>query len=119
MRRVPLAVLATIRMSPSAVTAGCTMGKPFHACSQSTLPLVGATLVGAGSAHQQDLRHSVDRCEMWRAVALAGRAGPAPLTGGEVVGDELAGRGDDDEIVDDQRETPVRDFRASVGRHVP
>ncbi len=76
----------------------------------------------AGSAHQQDLRDSVDRQQMWRAVATAaGRAEPARIAGGEVVGDERAGGGDDDDVVDHQRrarKAPVRDLRVGVGRRV-
>ncbi len=36
---------ALIRTSPSAVRAGCTMGKPGQGCSQSSVPSAGATLV--------------------------------------------------------------------------
>src|SRR5271157_3190344 len=59
---------------------------------------------------------------MWRAVAgAAGRAEPARITGGEVVGDQPAGGGDDDDVVNHQWracEAPVRDLRAGVGRRV-
>jgi hypothetical protein len=76
----------------------------------------------AGSAHQQDLRDSVDRQEMWRAVASAAvRAEPARFAGGEVVGDEPAGGGDDDDIASHQwraREAPARNLLAGVGRRV-
>ena len=76
----------------------------------------------AGSAQQQDLRDSVDRHQVRRAVApAAGRAEPARIAGGEVVGGERAGGGDDDEVVDHQRrarEAPARDLRAGVGRRV-
>jgi hypothetical protein len=75
----------------------------------------------AGAAHEQDLLDSGDGHEMRRAVALAGRAGPARITGGEVIGKELTGRSDDDAIVGHYRrarETPVRNRRAVVGRHV-
>ena len=114
--------MALIRTSPSAVSAGCTMAPPGHACSQSSVPSAGATLVAPAAAQQQDLRDAVDRHQMRRAVAAAARrADPARLAGGEVVGGERAGRGDDDDVVDDQRrarEAPVRDLRAGVGRRV-
>src|SRR5436309_1624429 len=59
---------------------------------------------------------------MWRAVATAaGGAQPAPITGGEVVGDEPAGNGDDDEVVNHQwraRKAPARNLDAGVGRRV-
>ena len=59
---------------------------------------------------------------MRRAVAAAaGRAEPARIAGGEVVGDELAGGGDDHDVVDHQRrarEAPARDLHAGVGRRV-
>ena len=64
------------------------MREPGHGCSQSNVPLAGATLVA----------------------------------GGEVVGDERAGDGDDDDVVDHQRrarESPARDLRVGVGRRVP
>src|SRR5262249_11396795 len=48
----------------------------------------------ADSAEQQNLRNSVDRQSMRRAVArAAGGAEPAPSAGAEVVGGELAGDG--------------------------
>ena len=112
-----------IRTSPSAVSAGCTMlTPPSHACSQSSLPSAGATLVAPAAAQQQDLRDSVDRHQLWRAVAAAaGRAEPARIAGGDVVGGEPAGGGDDDDVVDHQRrarEAPARNLRAGVGRRV-
>src|SRR5439155_19499126 len=68
----------------------------------------------AGSVEQQNLRDSVDRHQMWGAVApAAGRAEPAPITRGDVVGDQRARGGDDDDVVDDQwgaPETPARDL---------
>ena len=76
----------------------------------------------AGSIEQQNLCDSVDRHPMWRAVApAAGRAEPAPIASGDVVGDERSRGGDDDDIVDHQwraREAPARDFLAGVGRRV-
>src|SRR5207247_10047436 len=76
----------------------------------------------AGSVEQQNLRDSVDRHQMWGAVApAAGRAEPAPITRGDVVGDQRARGGDDDDVVDHQwgaRETPARDLLAGVGRRV-
>ena len=74
----------------------------------------------AGAAEHQDLRDAVDRRQVRRAVAAAGRAEPARLAGGEVVGDERAGV-DDDQVVDHQgraREAPARDLGAGVGRRV-
>src|SRR5438874_2238837 len=59
---------------------------------------------------------------MRRAVATAAvRAEPARFAGGQVVGDELAGGGDDDDVVDHQwraREAPARDLLAGVGPSV-
>src|SRR5437870_8470466 len=59
---------------------------------------------------------------MWRAVATAaGRAQPAPIAGGEVVGDEPASGGYDDGVVNHQwraREAPDRNLDAGVGRRV-
>src|SRR5579864_1311205 len=59
---------------------------------------------------------------MRRAVAHAvSRAGPAPGASVEVIGGELAGDADDDDIADHQwraREAPVRSLRAGVGRRV-
>ncbi len=76
----------------------------------------------ARCAQLQDLRDSVDRRQLRRAVAHAAvRPGPAQLAGGEVVGDELAADGDDDGVVHHQgraREAPVRDLRLGVGRRV-
>src|SRR5215471_18287452 len=76
----------------------------------------------AGFAHQQDLLDSVDRQEMWRAVApAAGRPEPAPRAGGEVIGDELARGGNDHNVADHQRrarEAPRRDLCAGVGRRI-
>src|SRR5712692_10187875 len=65
----------------------------------------------AGLAQQHDLCDSVDSQEMRRAVAHAvGRADPATGAGREVVGDELAGSGDDDDIANHQwraRQAPL------------
>src|SRR5439155_18766625 len=73
----------------------------------------------AGCAQEQDLRDSVDRRELWRAVAAAVlRTDPARLTGREVVGGERTGHGDDHDVVDHQRrarDAPFRDLPASVG----
>ena len=57
----------------------------------------------AGSAHHHDLRDSIDRQELWRAIAAAARrAEPAPIAGGAIVGDEYTGM-DDDDVADHQR----------------
>src|SRR5437773_269541 len=59
---------------------------------------------------------------MWRAVAAAaGRADPAPLTGGEIVGGEPAPGGGDDDVANNQwraREAPARYLRAGIGRRI-
>src|SRR6266850_1330481 len=48
---------------------------------------------------QQDLLNSLNRCQLWRAVATgAVRANPSRLTGGGVVSGERAGRSNHDEI---------------------
>ena len=41
-------LIVLTRMSPSAVSAGWTIAPPGHACSHSTLPSAGATLVVPG-----------------------------------------------------------------------
>src|SRR6266498_5244584 len=59
---------------------------------------------------------------MWRAVAGATvRAEPARLAGGEIVSDERARSGDDDDVADHQRrarEPPARNLLAGVRRRV-
>ncbi len=99
-----------------------------HLCGRSSATKIWSSrrcrrdAARAGSAQQQDLRESVDRQQMWRAVALAAdRAEPARIAGGEVVGNQRAGGGDEDDVADHQRkarETPARDLRAGVGRRV-
>src|SRR3990172_4745580 len=84
---------------------------------------VGRRVAGyTGFALQQDLLDPVDRQQLRRAVATAAlRTEPARLTGGDVVGNELARGGDDDHVVDHERrarEPPARDLRVGVGRHV-
>ena len=74
------------------------------------------------AAHQQDLGDAADRHQVRRAVApAAGLGEPARLAGGDLVGGEPAGGGDDEEVVDQQgraRDAPVRNLRAGVGHGV-
>ena len=118
----PFMRMVLTRMSPSAVSAGCTIAPPAHACSQSTLPVAGATLVVPGPLMKQDLRDAVDRDQMRRAVAeAAAAAGPARRAGRDVVRREPPARRDDDDVVDDQRrarEAPHRSLGVDVGRRV-
>ena len=98
------------------------MASPGHACSQSSVPSAGATLVAPASLSSRICATPSIVDELRRAVAAAAvRAEPARIAGGEVVGGERAGGGDDDEVADHQRrarEAPARDLRAGVGRRV-
>ena len=87
------------------MTAGCTMLSPGHSCFQSSAPSAGATLDRPVAVQQHDLRHAVDcrpdaaSCSPRRSSGPNQRGSP----GGDVVGSELAGGGDDHEIADDER----------------
>ncbi len=98
------------------------MLSPGHACSQSSVPSAGATLIAPAPFSSRICATPSIVTQMWRAVApAAGRAEPARIAGGDVVGGERAGGGDDDDVADHQRrarEAPARDLRAGVGRRV-
>src|ERR1044072_3120223 len=72
----------------------------------------------SGRSQQHDLLNTVDGQQLWRAVSRAARRPePASLAGRCLISNEIARRGDDDEIIHDQRgagDAPAGNFRASV-----
>src|ERR1051325_9823663 len=71
---MPLLSLTLIRTSPLAVTAGCVIGTPGHACSQSNLPSASPTLIAPS-----DLSSTI--CWTPLIVASCGELYPVPPVG--------------------------------------
>ena len=117
MPRPAAAPTVLARMSPSGVSAGCTIGSPDHSCCQRMRPSAGAKLTSPDAVLEENLRNAIKLYVVWRAVASALLAEPAWFSGLGFVGCEGARCRDEHEIAGDQRRTreaPTRNVRLSV-----
>ena len=79
-------------------------GSPLPLILPEDLAIGRCDTRGAFTSQEQNLWHAVDRHQMWRAVAAAGRFDhPALIAFRSVVGHEGARGGDNHQVVDDQR----------------